>query len=115
MRAKRKGGQAIENKQFCEMAPFSPPMISTTYRQLAKPFVSVSEMNPLAFAGFSASPRPKTQWRESIASGARAADVARVCDSEMAPQAVRIAQTGLGNGPTGSQSPGWRIDQPNSV
>jgi hypothetical protein len=39
IRAKRKGGQAIENKQFCEMARFAPPMISTTYRRLAKPSV----------------------------------------------------------------------------
>jgi hypothetical protein len=33
IRAKRKRGQAIENKQFCEMAHFVPPMISTTYDQ----------------------------------------------------------------------------------
>jgi hypothetical protein len=91
-------------------------MISTTYRQLAKPFVSLSEMNPLAFAGFSASSRLKTQGSEINGGfGARAADVARVCDSEMAPQAVGIAQNGLGNGPAGSQSPGGRIDQADSV
>jgi hypothetical protein len=29
--AKRKGGQVIENKELCEMAYFSPLMISTTY------------------------------------------------------------------------------------
>jgi hypothetical protein len=39
-------------------------MISTAYYRLAKPFVSLSEMNPFAFAGFSASSRSKTQWRE---------------------------------------------------
>jgi hypothetical protein len=31
--AKRKGRQAIENKQVCEMAYFAPIMISTTYDQ----------------------------------------------------------------------------------
>jgi hypothetical protein len=93
-----KGGQAIENKQFCEMGPFASPMIPTTYDQLAKPFVSLREMNPLAFAGFSASSRSKTRWREINGGfGARAADVTRKwrrkpleplkTDSEMAPQA----------------------------
>jgi hypothetical protein len=52
-------------------------------------------MNPFAFAGFSASPRPKTQGSEIDGGfGARAAEVARVCDSEMAPQAFGIAQNG---------------------
>jgi hypothetical protein len=31
--AKRKGGQAIENKQFCEMVHFAPVMIPRTYDQ----------------------------------------------------------------------------------
>jgi hypothetical protein len=64
-----KRGQAIENKQFCEMTSFAPPMIPTNYDRIAKPFVSLSEMNPLAFAGFSASSRSNTQWREIKASG----------------------------------------------
>ena len=36
------------------MAHFAPPMISMTYGRLAKPIVSLCEMNPFAFAGFSA-------------------------------------------------------------
>src|SRR6516165_9590130 len=80
------GKEHVENKQFCETTSFAPPMISMAYGRLAKPFVSLSEMNPLAFAGFSASSRPKTQGSEINGGfGARAADVARVCDSEMAP------------------------------
>jgi hypothetical protein len=71
-------GQAIENKQFCEMTHFLHPMISKAYDKLAKPFASLSEMNPLAFAGFSSSSRPKTQWREIDGGfGARAADATR--------------------------------------
>ena len=78
IRAKRKWGQAIENKQVCEMAYFAPPMISMAYGRLAKPFVSPGEGNPFAFAGFSASSRSKTRWREINGGfGARAADVTR--------------------------------------
>jgi hypothetical protein len=50
------GKEHVENKQFCETTSFAPPMISMTYGRIAKPFVSLSEMNPLAFAGFP--PRP---------------------------------------------------------
>jgi hypothetical protein len=51
-------------------------MISTAYGRLAKPFVSLGE-GILAFAGFSASSRPKTQGSEINGGfGARAADVA---------------------------------------
>jgi hypothetical protein len=87
------------------MASVVPPMISTAYDQLAKPSVSLSKMvSP-------PSSRPKTQWRKIDGGfGARAADVARVCDSEMAPQAVGIAQNGLGNGGARSQSPGGRTN-----
>jgi hypothetical protein len=78
-------------------------MISRTYDRLAKPFVSLGERNPFAFAGFPASSRPKTQGSEiNDGFGARAADVAPLGDSEMAPQAVGIAQNGLGNGAAGS-------------
>jgi hypothetical protein len=70
-------------------------MISMAYGRLAKPFVSPGEGNPFAFAGFSASSRPKTQGSEiNVGFGARAADVARASDSEMAPQGVGIAQNG---------------------
>jgi hypothetical protein len=114
--AKRKGGQAIENKQSCEMAPFVPPMISMAYGRLAKPFVSLGERKPFAFAGFSASSRAKTQGSESNGGfGARATDVAQVYDSELAPKAVGIAQNGLGSGARRLQPLGGRIDQANSV
>jgi hypothetical protein len=101
--AKRKGGQAIENKRLREMVHFAPPMISGTYdaaRETAR-FARRKEAFP--FAGFSASSTPDTQGSEINGGfGARAADVARVSDSEMAPQAVGIAQNGLANGAAGS-------------
>jgi hypothetical protein len=43
IRAKRKGGQVIENKQSREMTDFAPPMISKTYDPVAKPLVSLGE------------------------------------------------------------------------
>jgi hypothetical protein len=43
IRAKRKRGQAIENKQLCEIPRFAPPMISMAYGRLAKPLVSLGE------------------------------------------------------------------------
>ncbi|HXE24268.1 MAG TPA: hypothetical protein VN637_05215 [Roseiarcus sp.] len=52
IRAKRKGGQAIENKQFREMVHFAPPMISMACDRDAKRVVSLGEMNPIDFAGF---------------------------------------------------------------
>src|SRR6516162_3819531 len=116
IRAKLKGGQAIENKQLREMAYFAPLMISRAYDQRRETARFARRKESFRFAGFSASSRPKTQGSEINGGfGARAADVARVCDSEMAPQAVGIAQNGLGNGPAGSQSPGGRIDQADSV
>src|SRR6516162_2302115 len=84
--AKRKGGQAIENKQLREMVHFAPPMISRTYDQRRETARFARRKNPFVFAGFSASSRPKTQGSEINGGfGARAADVARVDDSEMAP------------------------------
>jgi hypothetical protein len=75
--AKRKGGQAIENKQFSEMPRFRAPMISRTYGQRRETARFARRKNPLAFAGFSASSRSKTQWREINGGfGARAAEVA---------------------------------------
>ena len=62
--AKRKGGQAIENKQFCEMAHFALPMISRTYDQRRETARFARRKNPFAFAGFSASSRAKTQGSE---------------------------------------------------
>jgi len=53
-----------------------PSMISMTYGLAAKPLISFRE----------------------IAAWPCAADVARVRESEMAPQAIGIAQNGLGNG-----------------
>src|SRR6185437_5433118 len=52
IRAKRKRGQAIENKQSRETTDFAPPMISMAYDGDAKRFVSLGEMNPIDFAGF---------------------------------------------------------------
>jgi hypothetical protein len=112
--AKRKGGQAIENKQLCEMVHFAPPMISRTYDQRRETARFARRKNPFAFAGFSASSRSNTQGSEiNDGFGARVADVARVCDSEMAPQAVGIAQNRLGIGPRRLQPLGGRIDQAN--
>ncbi|MGA7994764.1 MAG: hypothetical protein WCA28_07615, partial [Bradyrhizobium sp.] len=76
-----------------------PLMISRTYDPVAKPFVSLGEMNPSAFAGFPPRRGPKRKECEINGGfGTRAADVARPCDSEMAPQAIGIAQNGLANG-----------------
>ena len=87
--AKRKGGQAIENKQFCEMAYFASPMISMTYDAARETLRFARRKEILRFRRFSASSRPKTQGSEINGGfGARAADVARVCNSEMAPQAI---------------------------
>jgi hypothetical protein len=101
--AKRKGAQAIENKQLREMAHFAPPMISMTYDAARETARFARRKESFAFAGFSASSRPKTQGSE-INGGfkARVADVAPLGDSEMAPQAVGTAQKGLANGAAGS-------------
>jgi hypothetical protein len=99
--AKRKGGEAIENKQLREMVHFAPLMISTTYNRIAKPSVSRCERNPSFLLVFPLRRGPKRERAKSTADSGRAADVARVGDSEMAPQAVGIAQNGLGNGAAG--------------
>jgi hypothetical protein len=101
MRAKRKWGQAIENKQVCEMAYFVPLMISTTYDQRRETARFARRKNPCAFAGFSASSRPKTHGSEINGGfGARAVGTLRESatrrrklleslktDSQMAPPA----------------------------
>jgi hypothetical protein len=98
--AKRKGAQAIENKQLREMVHFAPPMISTAYDQRRETARFARRKESFAFAGFSASSRPKTQGSEITGGfGARAADVAPLgngapkplewlkTDSEVAPPA----------------------------
>jgi hypothetical protein len=86
IRAKRKAGQAVENKQVCDMVHFAPPMISMTYGQRSETARFARRKESFAFAGFSASSRPKTQGSEINGGfGARAADVAPLGDSEMAP------------------------------
>jgi hypothetical protein len=62
--AKRKGGQAIENKQVCEMAYFVPIMISTIYVQRRETARFALRKESLRFCRFSASSRPKTQGSE---------------------------------------------------
>jgi hypothetical protein len=97
--AKRRAGQAIENKQLREMAYFALLVISTTYDQRRETARFARRKEAFRFCRFSASSRPKTQGSEINGGfGARVADVARVCDSELAPQAVRMAQNGLANG-----------------
>jgi hypothetical protein len=64
------------------------------YARVAKPFVSLGEMNPSAFAGFPLRRGPKRKDREINGGfGARAADVARLCDSEMAPKPLESLKT----------------------
>jgi pyruvate/2-oxoglutarate dehydrogenase complex dihydrolipoamide acyltransferase (E2) component len=102
IQAKRKRGQAIENKQLREMVHFAPPMNSRTYDQRRETARFPQRKESFASAGFSASSRPKTQGSEINGGfGARVADVARVSDSEMALQAVGIAKNGLGGGAAG--------------
>jgi hypothetical protein len=99
-----KGGKPLKTNNSAKRPISHPQSSQRLTTRLAKPFISLGERNPFAFAGFSASSRAKTQSREINGGfGARAADVARVCDSEMAPQAVGIAQNGLVNAPQG-----WR-------
>jgi hypothetical protein len=62
--AKRKRGQAIENKQFCEMVHFAPVMISRTYDPRRETARFARRKNPFAFAGFSASSTAKAQGSE---------------------------------------------------
>jgi len=62
--AKRKGGQAIENKQLREMVHFATTMISMAYDQRHETARFARRKNPFGFAGFSASSRPKTQGSE---------------------------------------------------
>jgi hypothetical protein len=84
------------------MVHFAPPMISRTYDQRRETARFARRKESFVFAGFSASSRPKTQGSEINGGfGARAADVARVSNSEMAPQAVGIAQNGLASDAAG--------------
>jgi hypothetical protein len=84
--AKRKGGQAIENKQVCEMVHFAPPMISRTYDPRRETARFARRKEAFRFCRFSASSRAKTQRSEINGGfGARAADVAPLGDSEVAP------------------------------
>ena len=62
--AKRRAGQAIENKQLREMAYFALLVISTTYDQRRETACFARRKNPFAFACFSASWRAKTQGSE---------------------------------------------------
>src|SRR6185437_11978438 len=52
IRAKRKGGQVIENKQSREMTDFAPLMISMAYDPVAKSLVSLGEMPPALSLAF---------------------------------------------------------------
>jgi hypothetical protein len=102
IRAKRKGDQVVENKQFREMSDFAPPIISRTYDPVAKPSVSFGEMNSSAFAWFFRPSRPERKDRETNRGfRVRAAEVARLNGSEMAPQALEMAQNRLGDGVAG--------------
>jgi hypothetical protein len=87
--AKRKAGQAIENKQLCEMAYFVPLMISTTYDRRRETARFARRKNPFAFAGFFRlveGQNARSEINDRV--GARTADVAPLGDSEMAPQAI---------------------------
>ena len=103
--AARRLERSTEQTHFQITCDISDPPRLGSY----KPFVSLGEMNPFAFAVFPPRPGPKRKGREIDGGfGARAADVARGCDSEMAPQAIGIAQNGLGNGAVGSRLRGQR-------
>jgi hypothetical protein len=74
--AKRKGGQAIENKQVCEIVHFAPPMISKAYDAARETVRFARRKKSSAFAGFFASSRAKAQGSEINGGfGARAEDV----------------------------------------
>jgi hypothetical protein len=101
LNAKRKGDQAIENKQVCEMVHFAAPMISRTYDQRRETARFARRKNPFAFAGFSASSRAKTQGSEI--NGGFGAPWRTSRGSATRKWRRRF------------QSPGGRIDQANSV
>jgi hypothetical protein len=103
--AKRKGTQVIENKELKELRRFRTPMISMAYDGAAKTASFRQAKRVLSlFAGFSAlSGRKRKDPRNQRRLGARPAGVARLSDSEMAPQAIEIAQNGLANGVAGSR------------
>ena len=89
------GVKPLKTNNSAKMVHFAPPMISRTYDGGAKRFVSLSEMNLVDFAGFP--PRRGPKRKECEINGGFGT-VARPCDSEMAPQAIGIAQNGLANG-----------------
>ena len=64
LNAKRKGDQAIENKQVCEMVHFAAPMISRTYDQRRETARFARRKESFRFPWFSASSRAKTQGSE---------------------------------------------------
>jgi hypothetical protein len=75
------------------MAYFAPIMISTAYDQRRETVRFAQRKESFRFCRFSGSSRPKTQGSEINGGfGARVADVARAGDSEMAAQAIEIAQ-----------------------
>jgi hypothetical protein len=112
IRVKRKRGQAIENKQFCEMIHFAPPMISMGYDQRRETARFARRMNPFAFAGFSASSRLKTQGSEINGGfGGARRTLRRSATRKCHRQTVGIAKNGLGDDATRLQPLGGRIDQ----
>ena len=82
-----KKGEAIENKQLREMVHFAPPMISMGYDQRRETARFARRKESFAFAGFSASSRPKTQGSEINGGFGRAEEVAPLGGSQMAPRA----------------------------
>jgi hypothetical protein len=86
--AKRKGGQAIENKQLREMVHFAPPMISRTYDQRRETARFARRKESFRFCRFFRLVEAQDEGSEiNGGSGARAADVAPLGDSEMASPA----------------------------
>jgi hypothetical protein len=72
IRAKRKWGQVVENKQFCEMARFAPSMISTTYDAARETARFARRKEAFNFAGFPPRRGPKRKGAKSTADSGRA-------------------------------------------
>jgi hypothetical protein len=69
IRANRKGGQVIENKQFREMPRFRTPMISMTYDRRGETIRFAWRNRPFSLACFFRFPKRKMAAKSTAASG----------------------------------------------
>jgi hypothetical protein len=91
------------------MTDFAAPVISKAYDLVAKRFVSPGEMNPVDFGPFCVFVEVQNGRGIDARFRAGSADDLRPRDSELAPQALEIAQNGLAkNALAGSRSRAYK-------